>query len=172
MTINELVDIVAEIAGIEVTRNHDLSAPQGVRGRNSDNTMIERAASAGSRGSGSRRASSRPTAGSTTRSPAGARSSSSGLNPSESRRSTWRALLAVAARLRNPWRYSFDGGELRQAGARGQVPFRSRSPGSDPVTFRVHTYTHALARVRRADSRAATLFVTPPSPSSKKVRVR
>ncbi len=41
VTINELVDIVSDIAGIEVTRNHDLSAPQGVRGRNSDNTMIE-----------------------------------------------------------------------------------------------------------------------------------
>ena len=41
MTINQLVDIVDEIAGIEVTRNYDLSAPQGVRGRNSDNTMIE-----------------------------------------------------------------------------------------------------------------------------------
>ena len=25
---------------IEITRKHDLSAPQGVRGRNSDNTLI------------------------------------------------------------------------------------------------------------------------------------
>ena len=40
VTINELVDIVADIAGIEVTRCHDLSAPLGVRGRSSDNTMI------------------------------------------------------------------------------------------------------------------------------------
>ncbi len=40
VTINGLVDLAAEIAGIEVERNHDLSAPQGVRGRNSDNTMI------------------------------------------------------------------------------------------------------------------------------------
>lgn len=40
VSINRLVDIVAEIAGIEVTRVHDLSAPQGVRGRNSDNTAI------------------------------------------------------------------------------------------------------------------------------------
>ncbi len=40
VTINELVDIVERIAGIEVRRNYDLSAPQGVRGRNSDNTMI------------------------------------------------------------------------------------------------------------------------------------
>jgi nucleoside-diphosphate-sugar epimerase len=41
VTINELVDLAAEIAGIEVTRVHDLSAPQGVRGRNSDNTRIK-----------------------------------------------------------------------------------------------------------------------------------
>lgn len=40
VSINQLVDIVADIAGIEVQRIHDLSAPQGVRGRNSDNTLI------------------------------------------------------------------------------------------------------------------------------------
>jgi GDP-D-mannose 3', 5'-epimerase len=40
VTINGLVDIVEEIAGVELTRNYDLSAPQGVRGRNSDNTFI------------------------------------------------------------------------------------------------------------------------------------
>ena len=40
VTINELVDIVERIAGIEVARDHDLSAPQGVRGRNSDNKLI------------------------------------------------------------------------------------------------------------------------------------
>jgi GDP-D-mannose 3', 5'-epimerase len=40
VTINELVDIVEAIAGIKVNRRYDLSAPQGVRGRNSDNTMI------------------------------------------------------------------------------------------------------------------------------------
>jgi nucleoside-diphosphate-sugar epimerase len=40
VTINELVDIVERIAGIEVARDYDLSAPQGVRGRNSDNTLI------------------------------------------------------------------------------------------------------------------------------------
>jgi GDP-D-mannose 3', 5'-epimerase len=40
VSINQLVDIVADIAGIEVTRHHDLSAPQGVRGRNSDNREI------------------------------------------------------------------------------------------------------------------------------------
>jgi len=40
VSINKLVDLVADIAEIEVERVHDLSAPQGVRGRNSDNTMI------------------------------------------------------------------------------------------------------------------------------------
>ena len=41
VTINELVDIVAEIADVTVQRRHDLTAPQGVRGRNSDNTLIK-----------------------------------------------------------------------------------------------------------------------------------
>jgi nucleoside-diphosphate-sugar epimerase len=40
VTINQLVEIVEEIAGIKVKRNYDLSAPKGVRGRNSDNAMI------------------------------------------------------------------------------------------------------------------------------------
>ncbi len=40
VTINQLVDIVEEIAGTSLTRNYDLSAPKGVRGRSSDNTMI------------------------------------------------------------------------------------------------------------------------------------
>ncbi len=40
VTINELVDIVEDIAGIKVERRHHLDAPKGVRGRNSDNTMI------------------------------------------------------------------------------------------------------------------------------------
>ncbi|UTI62619.1 NAD-dependent epimerase/dehydratase family protein [Paraconexibacter antarcticus] len=40
VTINQLIDIVSDIAGITVTRRYDLSAPKGVRGRNSDNTMI------------------------------------------------------------------------------------------------------------------------------------
>jgi GDP-D-mannose 3',5'-epimerase len=40
VTINQLVEIVEGIAGIKVERRHDLSAPQGVRGRNSDNAMI------------------------------------------------------------------------------------------------------------------------------------
>ena len=40
VTINELVDIVAGIAGKTIFKRHDLSKPQGVRGRNSDNTLI------------------------------------------------------------------------------------------------------------------------------------
>jgi nucleoside-diphosphate-sugar epimerase len=40
VTINQLVDIVEEIAGVTLKRRYNLSAPQGVRGRNSDNTMI------------------------------------------------------------------------------------------------------------------------------------
>lgn len=41
VTINELVSIVERIAGVELERHYDLSAPQGVRGRNSDNTLIK-----------------------------------------------------------------------------------------------------------------------------------
>jgi nucleoside-diphosphate-sugar epimerase len=40
VSINELVSIVEEIAGIQLKRDYDLSAPQGVRGRNSDNALI------------------------------------------------------------------------------------------------------------------------------------
>jgi GDP-D-mannose 3', 5'-epimerase len=40
VTINRLVDLVEDIAGIRLKRRYDLLAPQGVRGRNSDNTMI------------------------------------------------------------------------------------------------------------------------------------
>lgn len=39
--INQLVDIVEQIAGIKLKRNYNLSAPKGVRGRNSDNTLIK-----------------------------------------------------------------------------------------------------------------------------------
>jgi GDP-D-mannose 3', 5'-epimerase len=42
VSINGLVDIVEGIAGIRCERSYDLSAPQGVRGRNSDNNMINR----------------------------------------------------------------------------------------------------------------------------------
>jgi nucleoside-diphosphate-sugar epimerase len=40
VTINQLVDLVEEAAGIHVRRTYDRSAPMGVRGRNSDNTLI------------------------------------------------------------------------------------------------------------------------------------
>ena len=41
VTINQLVDIVEDIAGIKLKRTYDLNAPKGVNGRNSDNTLIE-----------------------------------------------------------------------------------------------------------------------------------
>jgi len=40
VSINRLVDIVEDIAGIKLKRNYNLDAPKGVRGRNSDNTKI------------------------------------------------------------------------------------------------------------------------------------
>lgn len=42
VTINELVDIVEEIAEIKLERKYKLDAPKGVRGRSSDNTMIRK----------------------------------------------------------------------------------------------------------------------------------
>lgn len=40
ISINELVDIVADMAGKKVKKCYDTSKPQGVRGRNSDNTKL------------------------------------------------------------------------------------------------------------------------------------
>jgi nucleoside-diphosphate-sugar epimerase len=40
ISINQLVDMVAGVAGKRIGRRHNLSAPQGVRGRNSDNTRL------------------------------------------------------------------------------------------------------------------------------------
>src|SRR4051812_30816149 len=40
VTINQLVDIVERIAGVKLRRHYKLDAPKGVRGRNSDNTLI------------------------------------------------------------------------------------------------------------------------------------
>ena len=48
VTVNQLVDLVAGIAGKGITKRHDLSKPQGVRGRNSDNSRL-REGSGGSR---------------------------------------------------------------------------------------------------------------------------
>jgi GDP-D-mannose 3',5'-epimerase len=41
VSINQLVDIVEEIASVKLKRNYNLSAPKGVNGRNSDNTKIK-----------------------------------------------------------------------------------------------------------------------------------
>ncbi len=40
VSINQLVDIVEDIAGVKLRRRYKLDAPKGVRGRNSDNTLI------------------------------------------------------------------------------------------------------------------------------------
>ena len=42
VTINQLVDLAEEFAGIKLKRKYDLSAPKGVNGRNSDNTLIQK----------------------------------------------------------------------------------------------------------------------------------
>ena len=42
VSINQLVDVAEKIAGIKLERNYQLDAPKGVRGRNSDNTLIKR----------------------------------------------------------------------------------------------------------------------------------
>jgi GDP-D-mannose 3',5'-epimerase len=40
VSINQLVEMVEEIAGVRLKRTYDLNAPKGVNGRNSDNSMI------------------------------------------------------------------------------------------------------------------------------------
>jgi nucleoside-diphosphate-sugar epimerase len=40
VTINQLVDLAEDIAGLKLKRRYNLSAPKGVNGRNSDNTLI------------------------------------------------------------------------------------------------------------------------------------
>ena len=42
VTINQLLDVIEAHADVELTRNYDLSAPKGVRGRSSDNTLIKK----------------------------------------------------------------------------------------------------------------------------------
>ncbi len=42
VSINQLVDIVEDIAGIKLNRSYNLGAPKGVRGRSSDNTLIKK----------------------------------------------------------------------------------------------------------------------------------
>jgi nucleoside-diphosphate-sugar epimerase len=43
VTINELAEMIIEISGKDITLDHDLSAPQGVRGRNADITLARKA---------------------------------------------------------------------------------------------------------------------------------
>jgi GDP-D-mannose 3',5'-epimerase len=42
VSINQLVDIVEDIAGVKLRRKYNLHAPKGVNGRNSDNALIQR----------------------------------------------------------------------------------------------------------------------------------
>lgn len=42
VSINQLVDLVEEIAGVKLKRRYNLDAPKGVNGRNSDNTLIQK----------------------------------------------------------------------------------------------------------------------------------
>ncbi len=42
VTINRLVDLVEDIAGLKLKRNYNLNAPKGVNGRNSDNKLIKK----------------------------------------------------------------------------------------------------------------------------------
>jgi nucleoside-diphosphate-sugar epimerase len=42
VSINELFDLIAKIAGKKLKKVHDLTKPQGVRGRNSDNSRLRK----------------------------------------------------------------------------------------------------------------------------------
>ena len=42
VSINQLVDLVEEIGQVKLERSYNLSAPKGVNGRNSDNTLIQK----------------------------------------------------------------------------------------------------------------------------------
>lgn len=42
VTINQVLDLLETYTGVKLHRSYDLTAPQGVRGRNSDNTLIKR----------------------------------------------------------------------------------------------------------------------------------
>jgi GDP-D-mannose 3',5'-epimerase len=42
VTINKLADIIAEISGKKIAKKYDLSAPQGVRGRNADISLARK----------------------------------------------------------------------------------------------------------------------------------
>jgi GDP-D-mannose 3',5'-epimerase len=40
VTITQLVDLVADVAGKQIAKRHNMLGPQGVRGRNSDNSRL------------------------------------------------------------------------------------------------------------------------------------
>lgn len=42
VTVNQLVDMVCQVAGKKLIKRHDLGKPQGVRGRNSDNSRLRK----------------------------------------------------------------------------------------------------------------------------------
>lgn len=42
VSINQLVDLVEDIAGVKLKRNYNLNAPKGVNGRNSENSLIQK----------------------------------------------------------------------------------------------------------------------------------
>ncbi len=42
VTINELADMIIKISGKKITKKHDLQAPQGVRGRNANLTLVKK----------------------------------------------------------------------------------------------------------------------------------
>jgi GDP-D-mannose 3', 5'-epimerase len=42
VSVNQLVDMVEDIAGVKLKRSYDLTAPKGVNGRNSENTLIRK----------------------------------------------------------------------------------------------------------------------------------
>jgi nucleoside-diphosphate-sugar epimerase len=42
VTINQLADMVIKISGKTISKEYDLTAPQGVRGRNADLTLVKK----------------------------------------------------------------------------------------------------------------------------------
>ena len=63
VTINQLVDIVEEIAGVKLKRRYKLDAPKGVNGRNSDNAKDSRVSGLGTFDPSQETASKKPTNG-------------------------------------------------------------------------------------------------------------
>ena len=55
VTVNELADMITAIAGVEIVKTH-VDGPQGVRGRNSDNTLLREILGLGARNFAGRRA--------------------------------------------------------------------------------------------------------------------